>query len=169
MADPLMVFLRMLHIGFGTFWVGSVLFFVLLLEPRLRALGPTIQRPVMGTLMRVMPPALMLSSALSLATGVALTLKMRWGFLDTFFATGWGWAILIGSIGAVAAMIVGFGLLPVVTIRMQRLGRSIEGRPPTADEARQLDRLNSRIMFLARSNSALLVISLGAMASARFV
>ena len=37
------VILRILHIGFGVFWVGSALFLVLILEPRLRALGPAIQ------------------------------------------------------------------------------------------------------------------------------
>lgn len=167
--DSLMVSLRILHIVFGTFWVGSDLFVVLLLEPRLRALGPTIQRPVMRALMRVMPPAMMVSSAVSLATGVALTLKMQWGFLDTFLATGWGWAMLIGFVTTVAAMVVGFGLVPVVTIRMERLNRGMEGRPPTADEASQLERLNSRLMFLVRGNSALLLIALGTMAAARFV
>lgn len=167
--DSLMVSLRILHIVFGTFWVGSDLFVVLLLEPRLRALGPTIMRPVMRALMRVMPPVMMISSIITLASGIALALKMQWGFLDTFLATGWGWAMLIGFIVTVAAMIVGFGLMPVVTIRMERLSRTTEGRPPTADEASQLERLNSRLVFLARSNSALLVIVLGTMAAARFV
>jgi hypothetical protein len=167
--DSVMVSLRILHIGFGTFWVGSDLFVVLLLEPRLRALGPDIQRPVMRALTRVMPPIMMLSSVVTLATGVALTLKMRWDFLDTFLASGWGWAILIGFIMAVVAMIVGFGLLPAVTARMERVARSIEGRQPSAEEALELDRLNARIVLLARSNSALLLIALGTMAAARFV
>ncbi len=45
--DLEMVVLRILHIVFGVFWVGSAFFLVLILEPRLRALGPEIQRPAM--------------------------------------------------------------------------------------------------------------------------
>ena len=34
-----MVVLRLLHIVFGVFWVGSALFLAAILEPRLRALA----------------------------------------------------------------------------------------------------------------------------------
>jgi len=52
-----LITLRVLHIVSGVFWVGGVFFFTLILEPRLRALGPTIQRPAMQSITPVMGPA----------------------------------------------------------------------------------------------------------------
>ena len=87
-----MVVLRLLHIVFGVFWAGSAVFFAFVLEPRLRALGPAIQRPVMGSLSRVMGPALGGSGAITIAAGITLALRLRWNTLDRWFDTGWGWA-----------------------------------------------------------------------------
>ena len=167
--DPLIVSLRILHIVLGTFWVGSdgLLTFVLL--PRLRALGPDIERPVMATLMRVLPPIIMVSSIITAIAGVWLAgIMLGWSF-DRVLATRWGWAILVGFVGTLVALIVGFGLLPPVTMRMDKLSRSIEGRSPTPDEGRQLEQLTASATALARLNSVLLILVVGTMAVARFV
>ena len=47
--DEWMILLRIVHIGFGVFWAGTIFFFVLLLEPSLRGAGPAAG-PVMGGL-----------------------------------------------------------------------------------------------------------------------
>ncbi len=44
---------RVLHIVFGSFWVGSALFLTIILEPRLRAMGPHFHGPVMGAVTKV--------------------------------------------------------------------------------------------------------------------
>ena len=162
------VVLRIIHIVFGSFWVGSALFFVIILEPRLRSLGPDIQRPVMGALEPVLGPALGTSGLVTIVAGVYMALRLRWGNLDTFLDTGWGWAILIGSAAAVAAYSLGIATA-VLSSRMARLGRSIEGRPPTPEEAGQLASLAARLSLLARGAAVLLVVAVSAMASARFV
>ena len=46
--DILAVVLRLLHIIFGIFWAGTAFFNVLILEPRLRRMGPAFQNPVMN-------------------------------------------------------------------------------------------------------------------------
>ena len=162
------VVLRIVHIAFGAFWVGSALFLVLILEPRLKTLGPTIQRPVMGALMPVMGPALGISGVITIAAGVYLALRLRWGHLDTFLDTGWGWAILVGFMASVGAMSSGV-TTGVMANRMSRLGREIEGRPPTPEEAGQLQRLAARLTLLGRTTAVLLLIAVAAMASARYV
>ena len=86
--DLLQVSLRILHIVFGILLVGNVFFLTLFLEPRLKRLGPAIQNPVMGVLMPVIAPVQMISFTIIVVTGVALTLDLRWGRLDTFFSTG---------------------------------------------------------------------------------
>ena len=159
--------LRLLHIFFGVIWIGGDVFITFLLLPRLKALGPAIERPVMKSLMRVVPPVMMVSSIVTVVAGVLLIGTMKgWSVL---FATGWGWAIFIGLVLTGIAVIVGFGALPPITMRYEKLHRTIEERAPTADESRQLDGLTRRITVFARTNTVLLLIVVVTMVVARFV
>ena len=159
--------LRILHILFGVYWVGSDVFLTFILLPRLKTLGPAIERPVMKSLLRVLPPVTMVSSIITVVAGVLLIGTMKgWSVL---FATGWGWAIFIGLVLTGLAVIVGFGALPPLTMRYEKLYRTIEGRDPTPDESRQLDSLTRRLTVLARINSVLLLIVVVTMVIARFV
>ncbi|MFQ6014759.1 MAG: hypothetical protein ACE5NP_04890 [Anaerolineae bacterium] len=128
-----------------------------------------IERPVLADLMRVLPPAMMVSSIISAITGVVLAGMMRGWSLNWVLASGWGLAILVGFVGTAVALFVGFGLLPPLTIRLEKLSRSIEGRAPTPDESRQLQQLTASGTALARINTVLLIIVVIAMAVARFV
>lgn len=161
--------LRILHIGFGTFWVGTDAFLVWLLIPQLRTLGADIERRVIAALMRFLPPVLMVSSIVTFVSGILLTGIMRGWNINWVFASGWGIAIFIGFIGTLIALIVGFGLVPPLTMRTNKLERSFEGRQPTDAEAEDFDRLRSRVTMLAKLNSVLLIIVVLSMAVARFV
>lgn len=167
--DTQMLVLRALHVVFGTFWVGTDTFVTFLLLPRLRALGRGIERPVTVALIRVLPPALMLSSAIVVVSGIWMTGITRGWNLDWLPATGWGWAMLTGFVGTFLALIVGFGVIPPLTMRMDKLGRAFEERVPTGEEDRQLQNLTARLTALARANSVLLIIVVVSMAVARFV
>ena len=148
--------------------VGTDIFVTLMLLPRLKALGSDIERTVMAALTRL-PPAMMLSSIITAITGVVLAGMMRGWRLNWVLTSGWGLAILVGFIGTAVSLFVGFGLLPPVTIRYDKLSRSIEGRAPTSDESRQLQQLAARGTALMRINTVLLIIVVIAMAVARFV
>ncbi len=167
--EALIIALRILHIVFGVFWVGSLFFNVLILEPRLRTLGPATQNPVMGALMPVMIPFMITSAIVSAGSGIAMTLILRSGALNTLFTTGWGWAIFIGFIATAAAFIVGFGLMIPAGRRLGALAGSIQGRPPKPEEAQQLGRLSARIQTMSRINFAFLLIVVVAMSVARSV
>ncbi len=53
--------------------------------------------------------------------------------------------------------------------RLAQLGNSIEGRPPTPEEAAQIQLLSSRLRRLVRTTAVLLFIAIVGMASARYV
>lgn len=161
--------LRVLHIGFGAFWVGTDAFLTFLLFPRLRTLGPDIERPVMAAIMRFLPPVLMVSSIVTFVSGIFLTGIMRGWNVDWAFTSGWGIAISIGFIGTLMTLIVGFGLLPPLMIRADKLERSFAGRQPTVSETEEFDRLTARGQMLAKVNSVLLIVVVLSMAVARFV
>jgi hypothetical protein len=165
----ILAILRIVHIIFGVFVAGYYLFMVPILAPRLKRLGPTIQGPVMQALMPVLTPVMATSAIVIVGTGVAMTLMMRQGTLGTLFTTGWGWAIIGGLVLTVAAVVVAFGFITPAGLRVQKLGSSIQGRPPTPDEARQLGQLSSRVETLSKINFVLIVIVLLAMLLARYL
>lgn len=167
--DALMVTLRVLHIVFGVFWVGTTFYLVLILLPRLRALGPTIQNPVMQALGTVQIPYMVTSAIITILSGVALTLIMRWGTLYTLFTTGWGWSMVISFVTTLGAAIIGFGIVIPTGRRLEALGNSIRERPPKPEEAQQLGQLSARMGTLMVTNFVLLLIAVGTMAVARFV
>jgi len=161
--------LRVLHIGFGAFWVGTDAFLTFLLLPSLRTLGPDIERRVLAAIIRFLPPVLMVSSLVTFVSGIFLTGIMRGWSVNWVFASGWGTAIFVGFVGNVIALIVGFGLLPPLMMRTDRLERSFEGRQPTSAETTEYDKLRARGTMLTKLNSVLLIIVILSMAVARFV
>ncbi len=162
------VVLRVIHIGFGAFWFGTAVFMAAILEPRLRELGPEVQKPLMGALMPVLNKALTAAGTITIAAGVYILLRMKWGNLDHLYNTDWGRSIVLGL--AVTVIAMGTGAATGAQGRqMAQLGASIEGRPPTPEEAAQLQLLSSRLRRLVRTTAVLLFIAVAAMASARWV
>jgi uncharacterized membrane protein len=166
---PLIIIMRILHIVFGIFWVGTTFFMVLVLTPRLRALGPAIQSPVMRAIMPAMVPLMMVGAIVTAVTGIVLTFVLRWGALDTIFVTGWGWSMIIGFIVTLAAVVIGFGIVVPAGMRQAKLAASIEGRPPTPEEGQQLGQLAARIGKLTITNAILMLIVVITMSVARSV
>ncbi len=160
---------RILHIVFGSFWVGSALFLTIILEPRLRAMGPTFHGPVMGAVTKVAGPVLLGSGAITVIVGIIMTYRLRSDTFDTFFDTGWGWAITIGFVTAVAALIIG-SVVARLSGQLRGMAGAVQaaGRPPTPEEQAEMGALSKRLIMLARTAAGLVLIALVAMASARF-
>jgi hypothetical protein len=158
---------RILHFVFGVFWAGTAFFMAVILEPRLRALGPTVQRPVMVAIFPVMVPAMMLSGTVTIASGLYLLVNL-WGGMDVFLDAEWGRAIFGGLIASTLAFASGI-TTSIQGKKMIRLGDSIQGRPPTSEEMADLMRLLSQLGLLGRTTAVLVLIAIVAMASARFL
>lgn len=165
--DLLTIILRILHITFGVFWVGGSLFLTLVLEPRLRPLGPPVQGRVMQAIMPVITPWFTISSIVVVVTGAAVALRFR--SLDDFFVTDWGWAIAAGLVATLGAVVVGMGFTSPAGRRMAVVSQGMQGRPPTPDEAQEMGRLSGRLVAMSRLSAALLVVAVITMAAARYV
>ncbi len=153
--------LRIIHIVSGSFWVGSALFMVLVFLPRLRRLAPDTRDTVMEEVVRLWSTVSGVAAVVTIAAGVTLALRLRWGHLDTFLSTGWGWAILIGFISAILSMALG-GRFDS-TLRRIRSGH--EGQL----DAAETERLVNTMTGFLRLSTLFVVIAAGSMASARFV
>ncbi len=167
--EVLIIAMRILHIVFSIFWVGTAFFTVAILTPRLKALGPRIQSPVMKAIMPVMMPHMFISSTITVLSGIVLTLVMRGGALGALFTTGWGWSMIVGFITSLAAAVIAFGVVIPLAKRQAAFASSIEGRPPSPEEGKQLGQLGAKIGALTRNNFVLVIIATITMAIARFV
>ena len=167
--NPGLVTLRVLHIVSGVFWAGGVFLFTLIVEPRLRALGPTVQRPAMQAITPVMGSAFGMAGAITILTGVTMVFVLRDGDLSSAFDSRWGWAILVGFISTLIAAVIGFGFALRTMRRMHGIAAGIEGRAPNPDEMHLLQDLSTRLITLARTVMVFLLITLLAMASARYL
>ncbi len=160
--------LRIVHVVLGIFWAGTVLYASFVLLPVLKSLGPAIERPAVRGLMRVTSPIMSVISLIVLGTGIAMALRTRL-LLSVLFSTGWGWAVFIAFIAVVIYLIAGFGILLPSGARMDKLGRIIEGRQPTAAESEEMGRLARRISTVERTSSVAILIATLLMPLLRFL
>lgn len=161
--------LRLLHVIFSIYLVGSITFMVLVLGPRLKRLGPTIQGPVMSALSPIMAALNAISFIIIMVTGILMIFTASWHSWGDLVSTGWGWDILIGIVATIAAAVVGFGLIVPTGIRQGKLGASIAGRAPTPEEGQQLQGLSAKLEKLTRINLTLVAIALATMVIARYL
>ncbi len=165
--DPLMVALRIVHIVFGIVWVGSTIFIQLLLLPGLRAEGARAEAPVLRRFDAI-GPFIGLSAMLVVASGATMALRLRWGHLDQFFVTGWGYAILIGFIAAMIGFFLPIASLPTVR-RFTGAATALEHGGGTAEDTQEHRRARDVLLRFGVVESAFLIVAVGAMAAARWV
>ena len=97
----------------------------------------------------------------TIAAGVTLALRLRWGHLDTFLSSGWGWAILIGFISAIFSIALGGRF----DSTLRRISSGNDGQPDEAETERLVNSMTGSL----RLSTLFVVIAAGSMASARFV
>jgi hypothetical protein len=117
-----------------------------------------------------MGPFLLLTSFLTFFSGMVMI--SIFGF--SYLTTSMGQIILFGAGVAVLAFIVGDVAVRIQRHKLERLGKyladkTLEGDLPGEDDKIRLEKLDSNLWFLGRTNFILLIIALGAMASARYL
>ena len=172
-AEWFFIVFRILHIGAGIVWVGSVFFLVAFVQPIAATIAPA-GAPSMAELLgaRRLVDRILVIASVTIVAGLILYLRDMddaGGFGD-FLGTNYGVALTIGGVTAIAAFLVGlFGTRPAVR-RLLALGRQIassEG-PPSPDLTAQVPALQDLTKILARISLGLLGITVIAMATARY-
>ncbi len=163
-----MVFWRLLHIVSGVIWAGVSLFLAFVMEPRLRALGHAVQQTVMRSMAGAIGVTFASAGTVNIVSGIVLIFVLRGNSLDTLHETGWGWAMALGLVTTVAAYVLNLATIRT-NLRMREIGKTTQGRQPTVEEMGEIQGLSSRLRISGQATAILLLIAVGAMASARFV
>lgn len=159
--DTELIIMRILHIGPGVVWVGSAFFAAFILNPRLRALGPEMEKQVTASINKVWGPVVHGSAAITIIVGFMLISSTPGREFGDLFTTDWGWAIGIGIVTAFVALIFG-GLAGF----SQSKGRRLNEESPGSVSLKSLD-MQSSIFEKLHASAALVAVA--AMAAARWV
>ncbi|MCZ6918607.1 MAG: hypothetical protein O7I93_17670 [Gemmatimonadetes bacterium] len=166
-----MIVLRLLHIGLGVVWAGAIFFFVLFLEPAVRAAGPDGAKVMKGIQQRHYMTILPVIAGLTLLTGLVLFMRLSAGRAAGWAASPVGMGYSIGGLAAIIAFFIGVFVMRRSALRAGRLStdmQTAEGDARTALQAR-VQALQGRARTSAHWVAVLLAFSVGAMAIARYL
>jgi uncharacterized membrane protein len=135
--------LRLIHIGAGVFWVGSVFTFFLFVQPAAAAVGPDATKFTYRLLHYQRLSVAILSAAIvTVLAGATLLVITSNGLKpETLFsASAWD-SRLVGMIAILTLAVGGLYVFPRTQVVERTIGRLVEeGRPPSPDEQQLLAR-----------------------------
>ena len=168
----MVIALRLIHVLSGIFWVGSLLFIAGLLMPAVRAAGAA-GGAVMGHIVQVrkLHQFMMGASLLVILSGFGLVYELAGPLGFQWFAVGMGRAIGVGALLTLVATALGLAVNAPTAQRIAKLAAGFQaaGRPPTPDEASQMQALQGRLSRAAIAVTVLLVLAAACMAVARYL
>jgi uncharacterized membrane protein len=168
-VDPLVLLLRLLHVGLGVFWAGSVLFTTIFLMPAVTELGPDGGKLMAALQRRRMLEVLPVVAILTIISGFWMYIRMAGGSAE-WARSRPGMALGLGGVLAVVALLMGFVVMRPTQLKAAELGAEMakipEG-PERAARAAELQKLRRRGATAAKTVAALLGVTVILMAVAR--
>ncbi len=171
--DWFMLVFRLIHIGAGVAWAGSVFFLVAYVQPSAKAIAPA-GAPFVAELMgrRRLVDRLLTMAAVTIVAGLFVYVKdMRdHGGLGDWIGSSFGLGLTLGALSALIAFTIGVVATRPATMRMLALGRQMaasEG-PPAPELAEELRQLQTRSAALAKVNLTFVGLAVLLMATARY-
>src|SRR5690349_8674922 len=171
MSLALLIFLRLVHIVLGVFWVGAVALIAFLLFPAVRESGPAGGAVMQRLMARGLNLWLMAAAILTVLSGLALYWHDSAGFSSTeWLGSGPGRTFGLGAVFAIIGVGVGMGVNSRAAKQLGALTAGIQaaGRPPSPNETAIIQRLQDRLAKGGVVTAVLLLLAAAAMAVARY-
>ncbi len=157
------IFVKLLHIFAGVFWMGAAVITIFFVLPAVRAAGPA-GGAVMKQLTneRKLPLAINVAAAATTFCGILLYWRLTGGFTPVFSSALAWMGLMVGSLSGILAFLWGFFIQSRNAKRLGTLTAGIQG-PPTPEQATAIAKLQKRLHLGGIVGIVLLVISLGGM------
>ena len=166
-----MLVFRLLHIGAGVAWAGSVFLFVVLIQPSAAAIGPAAGPFMMELLGRRKLVSWLLSLAgITVVAGLFIYWQDANGTagLADFASSPFGRVLGFGALAAIVAFLVGlFGTRPAAR-RLLQLSAQAAAGSATPEVFGEIASVQARLKTLARLSLVLIAVAVAAMATARY-
>jgi hypothetical protein len=153
--------LRLVHIVAGGFWAGAAILMGWFVAPTARDVGPPAGPFMQGLLKRNLTARLIGSGVVTVAAGIWL-LALR----PPTFERWQDFALVLGALAAVVALVIGITLQRPTGKKIQSLGAAIAagGGPPTVEQGAEMQGLQARMGVYGNVLAYLFVITLAGMA-----
>ena len=167
-----LLILRLLHIGCGIAWAGTVIFVAFFLDPAVKSSGPDGIR-FMQQLVKTnrFPIVIMFLAIITILAGSLLIWKVSGGLQTLWLSTKNGKVLTTGGVLAIIAFLIGMTVNRPATIRIAKIGKAvaIAGGPPTTVQIAELTMLGKRLSTASRIIAFLLIFTIVGMSIFRYV
>lgn len=169
--DLYVIVLRLLHLFSGVFWVGTIFFYALFLLPRVKQAGPLGAQFMQRLSQPPLTATLSLAAGLVVLSGILLYWRDSGGFQVSWIGTPPGLAFALGGLVGLGAASIGIFVSRPTANRMGGLGGEIaaSGGQPDPMQVTEMQGLSARLERALYQTAYLLVLSLIAMAVARYL
>lgn len=166
-----LVVLRLLHVGAGVFWAGTILFFGFFLEPSIRGAGAAGGQVMAQLQARRFSIIMPVSALIAIVTGFELLRRDFPGGPSMWLSSRGGTTFVIGGAATVLMVVIGMTVTLPTMKRMGVLAGQLakSGSMPDPAVAEELVRVRGRLTMLARFGTFLVAIAVICMAIARYV
>jgi hypothetical protein len=159
---------RLLHIGTGVIWAGTVITFARFVEPTVTEIGQG--GPFMQTLVRRGFSRFMTVVSLTgILSGAYLYWRVSGGLQGAWITSGFGLTLTVGAIAAIIAFALGPIFYTPTSKRISEISGAVGPTGPTPEQRAELASIEHRLARLSTWSAILLGIATLCMAGARYV
>jgi hypothetical protein len=166
-----MLISRVIHVGLGVFWAGTLIFMAVFLEPSVRASGPdgakVMQQLMKRGLLNVMP----IVGLLTVVSGIALYWSVDSSFRMWMYSA-YHFALAAGGLVAIVALAIGVFIMRPAVLRAGAIAQAAMQLPEGSEREAKMavvQGLRRRSAVAGRVVASLLAVTVLAMAVARYV
>ena len=169
--DIPLIIARVLHIGAGVFWAGSLLFISRFLNPAVAESGPAGGQVMQAIGKRGITAAIPASAIITILAGIYLFYRVSAGFDNVYMSSGPGITYSIGGTSAIIALLIGGTIVRSSIDKMLHLGATLGSTPESERGAimAEMNALRQKNHSATRIVSVLLMITVFCMAIGRYV
>lgn len=167
----LMIVSRLVHIGLGVFWAGTLIFVAVFLEPSVRAAGPDGAKVMQNILQRGFLNIMPVVAFLTIASGIT----MYWitdPSLRMWMYSPYHFALAFGGLIAIVAFVIGVFIMRPAVLKAGAMAQAAAQLPEGPDRTARMAEvqgLRKRAAVGGRAVAVLLAVTVLAMAVARYV
>ena len=165
-----MILLRLLHIVFGSIWLGATIVNAYFLLPSVWSVGPAAA-PVMMELMQRRRLQLWMSLAMTVAilSGLGLFGIHESAAHGAFSRSRMGMMLVVGAVLSIAAAGVGGAVAQPTGKKLGAIAQRAAGVPPSPESLEEARALQARLGRAVSIMAILLLLSAATMAVARYL
>ncbi|MDH5803643.1 MAG: hypothetical protein OEZ54_00565 [Gemmatimonadota bacterium] len=154
--EAYLILLRIVHILFGVFWAGAILFMAIFIEPSVREAGPAGGQVMQGLQRRKFMTVMPWIAFFTLLSGLLLMDRMAGGDHAGYFGSPVGMAIGMGFVLSTVAFLLGIFVMRPAAMKAGALAAKLQAGTADGDP----ESVKAEIVaFQARSRIALRTIA----------